>query len=463
MYDSTLVEDEPNAWNSDEPTQAERQTLRKVPDKLPPSAFLVAVVELCERFAYYGMSGPFQNYISNKYHDPSGNPGAIGMKQAGATALTNFFQFWCYVTPILGAICADQWLGKYKTIVLFSVFYLVGLLVLFLTSLPVAIEGGYALGGLIAAMVVIGLGTGGIKSNVSPLIAEQYQETRLRVKVLPSGEKVIVDPALTIQRIYMIFYLCINTGSLSAIATTEMELKIGFWSAYLLPLIMFCIGFGILVAGKKKYVVRPPKGSVIVDSFKALWIGIKSRDGLDAAKPSYINRNRAKPVPWDDSFVEELRRALVACKVFLFFPIYWCVYNQMLNNFVSQAGTMRLHGIPNDIMQNIDPITVILFIPILDRLIYPALRRAKIQFKPITRITWGFIMGALAMGYAAFVQNWIYKAGPCFKAPLKCAAGKLPGGKVEHNQVHVAYQSPAYFFIAISEIFASVTGLEYGR
>jgi proton-dependent oligopeptide transporter, POT family len=114
-------------------------------------------------------------------------------------------------------------------------------------------------------------------------------------------------------------------------------------------------------------------------------------------------------------------------------------------------------------MQNIDPITVILFIPICDRLVYPALRKAGIQFKPITRITWGFLMGSLAMAYAAFIQNRIYSSGPCFKAPLKCAAGKLPGGKVEHNHVHVALQTPAYFFIALSEIFASITGLEYGK
>lgn len=46
-----------------EPTEEERHTLRHVADKLPKSAFLVAFVELCERFAYYGMSGPFQNYI----------------------------------------------------------------------------------------------------------------------------------------------------------------------------------------------------------------------------------------------------------------------------------------------------------------------------------------------------------------------------------------------------------------
>jgi dipeptide/tripeptide permease len=74
----TTVVDDADAWDDDEPTERERETLRKIPDALPASAFLVAVVELCERFAFYGMSGPFQNYIANKYHDPSGNPGAIG-------------------------------------------------------------------------------------------------------------------------------------------------------------------------------------------------------------------------------------------------------------------------------------------------------------------------------------------------------------------------------------------------
>jgi POT family proton-dependent oligopeptide transporter len=135
----------------------------------------------------------------------------------------------------------------------------------------------------------------------------------------------------------------------------------------------------------------------------------------------------------------------------------------MLNNFVSQAGTMQLHGIPNDIMQNIDPITVVVFIPIIDRLLYPTLRKMGIQFKPITRIFWGFLMGSLAMAYAAVVQNLIYSAAPCFNHPLKCPAGKIADGKYEHNRVHVAVQAPAYFFIALSEIFASITGLEYGK
>ena len=52
---------------------------------------------------------------------------------------------------------------------------------------------------------------GGIKSNVSPMIAEQYRSTKPYIRVLKTGERVIVDPAVTIQRIYMIFYLCKRT------------------------------------------------------------------------------------------------------------------------------------------------------------------------------------------------------------------------------------------------------------
>ena len=53
----------------DEPTEEELATLRKVSDHLPWSAFIVAMVELCERFTYYGLFGPFQNYIQYHPHD----------------------------------------------------------------------------------------------------------------------------------------------------------------------------------------------------------------------------------------------------------------------------------------------------------------------------------------------------------------------------------------------------------
>ncbi|KAJ5531946.1 hypothetical protein N7513_001671 [Penicillium frequentans] len=445
--------------DGEEPNDDEKRSLRHVAENLPISAWLVAIVELCERFTYYGMSGMFQNYIQRPL-DGSEGRGALGMAHQGATGLTTFFQFWCYVTPILGAIVADQYLGKYKTIVWFCGIYLVGLLILVCTSIPVALENGAGLGGFIVAILIIGLGTGGIKSNVAPLIADQYKRKKMAVTTTKKGERVIIDPALTIQRIYMIFYGCINVGSLSLLATPYMELYIGFWSGYLLCLCMFAVGTLTLVLGRKYYVVRPPQGSIITDAFKALGMMIMNRN-MDAPKPSWqiANGNAEVSLPWDDHFIDELKRALIACRVFAFYPIYWVVYGQFSGNFVTQAGQMKGHGIPNDLMQNFDPISIIVFIPLLETLVYPAMRRMKIPFRPITRIALGFVVASLAMMYAAIVQHMIYSAGPCYGHPL-CTASEVDG-TAQGNNVHIAIQTPAYVFIGISEIFASVSGLEY--
>lgn len=230
----------------------------------------------------------------------------------------------------MGAIVSDQYLGKYRTIVLFAGFYLAGLATLFITSLPYSIEHGTAFFGLVVSMFLIGLGTGGIKSNVSPLIAEQITEDRPKIRLLKTGERVIVDPGLTVERVFFVFYACINIGSLGSIATTNLELHLGFWSAYLLALCMFVLCFVVLVGGRKHYVVRPPQGSVIVDSLRVIYLAVKGRTGLDGAKPS-IRRKLGlhANVPWNDQFVDELKKALAACKVFLFFPVYWMVFNQV--------------------------------------------------------------------------------------------------------------------------------------
>jgi dipeptide/tripeptide permease len=58
-----------------------------------------------------------------------------------------------------------------------------------------------------AAMVVIGLGTGGITSNVSPLIAEQVRSTSAFVETRKDGKQVVVDPEITVQRIYMVRFV----------------------------------------------------------------------------------------------------------------------------------------------------------------------------------------------------------------------------------------------------------------
>lgn len=111
-------------------------------------------------------------------------------------------------------------------------------------------------------------------------------------------------------------------------------------------------------------------------------------------------------------------------------------------------------------MQNFDPIAIIVAIPILDRLVYPMLRKRGIKLRPITRITIGFMIAGLAMMYAAILQSQIYKTGPCYSAPANCDAGIVDGVYLGNN-IHIAIQTPAYMLIGLSEVFISVTGLEY--
>ena len=230
-------------------------------------------------------------------------------------------------------------------------------------------------------MIIIGIGTGGVKSNVSPLIADQIPKTKPVIKVLKSGERVIQDPNITIQNVFMFFYLMINIGSLSVIATTELEAHVDFWAAYLLPLCFFVIALLALYFGRHEYVKVPVSEKVIARSFQCTWVAIKNKFNYDAAKSNASE----KVYPWTDKFVEEVRRSVYACKVFAFFPFYWIVYGQMMNNFVTQAGQMELHGLPNDILGCIDPITIIVFIPICERFVYPFIRRFT-PFRAITKI-----------------------------------------------------------------------------
>jgi len=99
----------------------------------------------------------------------------------------------------------------------------------------------------------------------------------------------------------------------------------------------FNLGILVLILRRKSYVVRPPQGQIITDAFKAIGIMIKSRN-LNAPKPTWRAANGvAKPVPWNDHFIDELQRALKACKVFIFCKHFYYVGN--MGHFTDNAKT----------------------------------------------------------------------------------------------------------------------------
>jgi proton-dependent oligopeptide transporter, POT family len=91
-------------------------------------------------------------------------------------------------------------------------------------------------------------------------------------------------------------------------------------------------------------------------------------------------------------------------EIFIFYPIYWMTYDQMDSTLGSMSSYMRNDGFPNDLLMNINPITLVVFIPIVDNFLYPGLRKIGFQMRPITRITIGFWLGVVAMAYCAIIQ-----------------------------------------------------------
>ncbi|KAJ1936521.1 hypothetical protein EC988_008174, partial [Linderina pennispora] len=213
---------------------------------------IVVVMELCERFAYYGATIMFSIYLQKE----------LGRSKSQAVALNRVNQFMSYATTILGAIIADQWLGKFKTIIIFSVLYLIGLILLAISSADFSINGGFGLAGFcIAVFAFIGFGTGGIKSNVSSFMAEQ----------IPVGYKptktpgVYEDSKLSVERSFRYFYWSVNIGSfVGQMICPQVALHKSYAIAYMIPAIMFFVGIVIFVGGSKHYVKKQPQGTVLV-------------------------------------------------------------------------------------------------------------------------------------------------------------------------------------------------------
>ena len=353
---------------------------------------------------------------------------------------------------------------------------MIGHVILIISAIPpVIVKGSSALACFTIGLVIMGIGTGGFKSNISPLIAEQYLETRAYVRTNKKGKKEIVDPATTSARIYLYFYLLINCGSLcGSLAMVYAEHYVGFYLSFLLPTLVFSISPLVLFIFKKHYHLTPPTGSVMGKAFKLIKFAFKGKWSFNPmtlkrnlkddnfwnrVKPSNIPREqRPEWMTFDDLWVDEVRRGLLACKVFLWYPLYWLAYNQMTNNLTSQANTLKLGGVPNDVLNNLNPISIIILVPIMDFIIYPAIRKTGFDFTPIKKITGGFMLASFSMVAATVTQAWIYKNGPCGNQPNYRAA------ELEENceaNLSVWIQTLPYVLIGFSEVLASITKLEY--
>lgn len=236
---------------------------------------------------------------------------------------------------------ADTYLGRYKTIMISIAMAMIGHIILTGGAAPsVLSHPNGAMAAYIVAIIIFGIGTGGFKPNISPLIAEQIVGEKLRVETRKGGQRVIIDPAQTSARIYNWFYLFINVGALiGQLTMAYTALYVGYWLAFLLPTIMFIFCPIVMVVGRKYYRLSPPQGSVLGPAVKLLLYATKGRWSINPVrtvknmrdmsfwenvKPSNIPAERRPSwMKFDDQWVDEVRRGFKACTVFLWYPLYW--------------------------------------------------------------------------------------------------------------------------------------------
>ena len=453
---------------------------------LPPVAIVIIVVELAERYAYYGVSAVLVLYLQQM----------LLMSTQTINAVMNAFSFAAYTFVLLGGWVADSYLGRAKTVLVFALFYLVGLVVLTVSASPAGFSSfpynpTWAVAGLGVGLGLICLGTGGIKSTISPLMADQLG---------PQATTYQIETA------FIYFYLAINLGAVFGFIVTPLLQRVGpsplpptaaaaagatattsgssgtnamcpasnattpwnsgYYVSFASCAVVFIVCVLIYVLGYRHYIDLPPTGSLLSRSFRLMWSASRGRrakgGGYFQNPPGrehwlwWTEHDPQRQTPIDEALVKELAQTLWALRVFYIFPVYWVIYLTMTAGWVLQATQMGLPGsMTADQMSVAEPVGLVLFIPIFDSWIYPSLRARGWALNPITRITIGFGISAFSMFCSTAVQAAIDAAGTyvvCQGQPTY-----VPGP----NPVNIFWQVPQYVFLAISEIFASVTSLEY--
>lgn len=464
------------------PTKHEAETLRRVLGRNPLVVYLICLVELAERASYYSTIGLLTNFIQRPLPEGSttgaapegeGNvsAGALGMGLQTATALNLLLSFLAYVVPLFAGYIADTRLGKLKCIWLGVAAGFVSHVLFIVAGIPQVIASGKAaLAPTILAILTLCLGTGFIKPNLLPLIMDQYRFNTDVVKVLPSGESVIVDRQKTLERMSLVFYWSINIGAFFQLATSYCARLIGFWLAFFVPIIMYMFLPLVLLFVQPRLRKEEVQGSVLTEFTKILRVAyekgwyqrIKNGEFWEYAKPTKMiargrdyykkTKKQTKSISWTDEWVLDIKQTVNACKIFLYFPIYIINDGGLGTIQTSQAGSMSLNGVPNDLFNNFNPLTIIVLIPILDYIVYPTLRKYRIDFKPVYRITLGFIIAALSQVAGAVIQHNIYLTSPCGDQATTCPEGVSP--------ISAWVEITLFCMQAASECFANTTSYE---
>ncbi|MBI2275062.1 MAG: MFS transporter [Bacteroidetes bacterium] len=384
---------------------------------MPKSVPYIIGSEIAERFSFYGLRSIMVTYMAVAFFNPTLNPALTAEADAKANEMSHLFVTLAYFMPIVGAIMADWFFGKYRVILFVSVLYTLGHFILSVS------DNSYTL--FSTGLVIIACCAGGIKSCVSANVGDQFDK---------SNEHLL-------SKVYGWFYMSINLGgTLAPLFIPLLKKYYGPEIAFGVPGILMALATLIFWLGRKKYVKAPPAGIKKENFFT---ISVYALMKLFSRKPGQ-KVWEAVGEKYSAKSIDGIQAVYRVLAVFAFTPIFWALWDQNLSEWVLQATRLDLTLIggftilPEQI-NFVNPLFLVLLIPVFTSFIYPFLEKRGIKVTPLRKIGGGLAVIGLAFIIIALLQEQI-------------DAGGKPS---------VWWQILAYILLAASEIMVSVTCLEY--
>lgn len=390
--------------------QADKKT-----GKIPRSVPFIIGNEFAERFSFYGMRSILAVFLVHQFfsHDTT------AIANAKSSSINHMFSTLVYATPLLGAILADWFFGKYRVILIGSLIYTIGhfLLSMFDTSLI----------GFQTGLIIIAFSAGAIKSCVSANVGDQFDHSNQHL----------------MSSIYSWFYFSINAGSMVSLALIPVIYeKYGAAWAFGVPGILMALATLIFFAGRKDYVRVPPKG-IKKDNFVSVSIyALSCKFGNKAAGKTAWECAEAK---FGAEKVDGIKAVWRVMAVFAFIPIFWSLWDMNSAEWVLQSKELNLDlgvfgwkVLPSQI-QTVNAVFLLTFIPIFNYIIYPLVEKSGIKLTPLRKIGAGLFITGFSFVIIALLQVQV------------------------DNGIHpsVWWQILAFAVLSAGEVLVSITGLEY--
>lgn len=384
---------------------------------MPKSVPFIIGSEIAERFSFYGLRSIMVTYMAVAFFNPTLNPLLTAEADAKANEMSHLFVTLAYFMPLVGAIMADWFFGKYRVILFVSILYTLGHFILSISGSSYTIFS--------TGLIVIACCAGGIKSCVSANVGDQFDK---------SNEHLL-------SKVYGWFYMSINLGgTLAPLFIPLLKKYYGPEIAFGVPGILMALATIIFWMGRKKYKKIPPAGikkeNFFTITLYALFKLFSREKGLtvwEAVGKKYSAKS-----------IDGIKAVYRVLAVFAFTPIFWALWDQNLSEWVLQATRLDL-TLVGDIkilpeqVNFINPLFLVLLIPVFTSFIFPFLEKRGIKATPLRKIGAGLVVIGLSFVVIALLQEQI-------------DAGGKPS---------VWWQILAYILLAASEILVSVTCLEY--